>query len=107
MPFLGILRIGISIFLAIVSQMRYNTDIMKKRTAMIRARTEPGLKKRAEAILNKLGISASDAINMYYSQIVLRKGIPFLVDLEENDKKELYTEVRDTGHFDELIGLNS
>jgi len=80
---------------------------MTKRTAMIRARTKPSLKKKAEAILDKLGISASDAINMYYSQIVLHKGIPFVIDLEENDVKDLYTEVRDIDHFDELIGLKS
>lgn len=80
---------------------------MTKRTAMIRARTEPSLKRKAEAILHKLGISASDAINMYYSQIVLRKGIPFMVDLEENDTKDMYTEIQDADHFDELIGLSS
>ncbi|MDA1209305.1 MAG: type II toxin-antitoxin system RelB/DinJ family antitoxin [bacterium] len=59
---------------------------MKKRTAMIRARTEPSLKKKAEKILHELGISASDAINIFYNQIVIHEGIPFDVSLAKDDR---------------------
>lgn len=47
--------------------------------AMIRARTEPTLKAEAEATLRKLGLSPSAAINLFYRQIVLQRGLPFLV----------------------------
>jgi DNA-damage-inducible protein J len=50
-----------------------------EKTEMIRARVNPKLKKQAEAVLEELGLSASVAINMFYRQIVLRKGLPFRV----------------------------
>ena len=51
------------------------------KTAMIRARTEPALKAKAEATLKKLGLSPSAAINLFYRQIVEHRGLPFLVKL--------------------------
>lgn len=44
---------------------------------MIRARVEDKLKKDVEDILYSLGISPSEAINIFYSQIRLNNGIPF------------------------------
>lgn len=43
----------------------------------IQARIEPGLKRAAEAIFSKIGISSGEAIRMFYSQVKLRGGIPF------------------------------
>jgi DNA-damage-inducible protein J len=44
---------------------------------MIRARLEPELKDHAEAIFHRLGLSATQAITMFYRQVELRKGLPF------------------------------
>lgn len=46
-------------------------------TSAIYARIDTNLKESAESILSKLGISPSSAIQMFYSQIILTKGIPF------------------------------
>ena len=46
-------------------------------TSAIYARIDKELKENAEGILSKLGISPSSAIQMLYSQIVLRNGMPF------------------------------
>jgi len=51
------------------------------KTATIRARTEPSLKADAERVFRKLGISSSEAINLFYSQVRLRKGLPFPVEI--------------------------
>lgn len=51
------------------------------KTAMIVARTEPELKADAEKILKKLGLSTTEAINLFLSQIRLRKGLPFEVKI--------------------------
>jgi DNA-damage-inducible protein J len=51
------------------------------RSAMIRARVEPELKSRAEAMLEELGLSATSAITLFYRQIVQRRGLPFEVRL--------------------------
>jgi len=47
------------------------------RTAIIQARIDPEIKSQAQAILNKLHISMSEAISMYLTQVALQKGIPF------------------------------
>ncbi|MFA6168798.1 MAG: type II toxin-antitoxin system RelB/DinJ family antitoxin [Gemmatimonadaceae bacterium] len=51
------------------------------KSATVRARVAPQLKARAERVLEKLGLSATTAITLYYEQIVLRRGIPFDVAL--------------------------
>jgi DNA-damage-inducible protein J len=47
------------------------------KSAMIRARMEPDLKDRAEAMLEQLGLSATSAITLFYRQIIQRRGLPF------------------------------
>lgn len=54
---------------------------MTQKSANIYARIEPDIKKQAEEILSSLGVSASSAINMFYKQIILKKGIPFDITL--------------------------
>jgi len=54
------------------------------RTAMIHARTEPGLKAEAETILRSLGLSYTDAINLFLNQVRMRKGLPFPVEIPES-----------------------
>ncbi|MEE1219825.1 MAG: type II toxin-antitoxin system RelB/DinJ family antitoxin [Ruminococcus sp.] len=51
------------------------------KTANLYIRIEPELKEQAESILSALGIPASNAINMFYKQIVLQRGLPFDVKL--------------------------
>ena len=49
------------------------------KTATIRARVEPGLKMKAEKVLEGVGLSLTDAITIFYRQVVLHRGLPFLV----------------------------
>lgn len=51
------------------------------KTANLYARIEPDVKEQAEDILNTLGIPASNAINMFYKQIILQRGLPFEVKI--------------------------
>ncbi|HEY3286288.1 MAG TPA: type II toxin-antitoxin system RelB/DinJ family antitoxin [Gemmatimonadaceae bacterium] len=51
------------------------------KSATVRARVAPQLKNRAERVLEKLGLSATTAITLYYEQIVRRRAIPFDVAL--------------------------
>lgn len=50
-------------------------------TSPVYARIDKNLKDSAERILSQLGISPSSAIQMLYSQIILRNGMPFDVKL--------------------------
>ena len=47
------------------------------KTATIRARIEPALKTEVESILQKLGLTSSEAIQLLYRQIKLRRKLPF------------------------------
>ena len=44
-------------------------------------RIEPDLKKQANEIFVNLGLDMSTAVNLFLYQVVLRKGLPFLIDL--------------------------
>jgi DNA-damage-inducible protein J len=51
------------------------------RTAMVNARTDRELKKEVEEILQSLGISTTEAINIFFRQVKLRRGLPFPVEI--------------------------
>ena len=54
-----------------------------EKTATLNLRVNPQVKEQAEAVLSRLGIPMSTAINMYLNQITLTGGIPFAVRLPE------------------------
>ena len=59
---------------------------MATRSANVNVRVEPDVKKQAEDILEKLGVSTSAFINMTYRQVILRRGIPFSIELPSGIK---------------------
>ena len=80
------------ISIAIVRTFAYNKDrwknysrkemfYMATKSANLYARIEPEVKEKAESILSALGIPASSAINMFYKQIILQRGLPFEVKI--------------------------
>lgn len=52
---------------------------MELKESVVKARIEPSLKRETEAILGDLGISTTEAIRMFFTQVRLRKGLPFEV----------------------------
>ena len=55
------------------------------RTAMINARTERELKEEVEGILKTLGISTTEAINIFFRQVKMRRGLPFSVEIPNDE----------------------
>lgn len=49
------------------------------KTATARARIEPEVKEEAERILDECGLTASEAIGLFYRQVIVRHGLPFPV----------------------------
>jgi len=47
------------------------------KTAVIHTRIDADLKADAESILEKIGLSSSEAVRLFYRQIELNQGIPF------------------------------
>lgn len=64
---------------------------MSVKSANLYARLEPEVKEQAEKILSTLGIPASNAINMFYKQIILHKGIPFELKIPTNSVVDIST----------------
>ena len=52
-----------------------------EKTATLNLRVNPIVKERAEAVLSRLGVPMSTAIDMYLNKISLTGGIPFTVTL--------------------------
>jgi DNA-damage-inducible protein J len=67
---------------------------MATKSAMIRARTSPDVKALAEEVFERLGLTATDAINMFYHQVALRRGIPFEVSIPNETTKKAIEEAR-------------
>jgi DNA-damage-inducible protein J len=51
------------------------------RTATVRARIQPELKTEVEELFDRLGVTTSEAITMFFSQVRIRKGLPFAVEI--------------------------
>ena len=49
------------------------------KTAVISARIDPELKHGAEAVFRDLGLTATQAITLFYKQVELERGLPFMV----------------------------
>lgn len=47
------------------------------KSAMIRARVDPKLKDEVESVFSQLGLSATQAITLFYQQVKLNRGLPF------------------------------
>ena len=54
------------------------------KSAVVHARIEPQTKEKAEKVLQKLGLTPTEAIRLFYHQICLYGGLPFPV-LVPND----------------------
>lgn len=67
---------------------------MTTKTASVRARIEPSVKKRAETVLQKIGISPSEAINVFYRRIVADKGMPFSLNVPNTETRKAIANVR-------------
>jgi len=64
------------------------------KTQVINARVEPKLKSSAEKIFKSLGMSTTDAISIFLSQVVLNKGLPFEVKIPNKETRAAIAEVR-------------
>jgi DNA-damage-inducible protein J len=51
------------------------------KTDTLHIRIEPDLKETVESTLNRLGLSTSEAVNIFLRQIILTGGLPFEIKL--------------------------
>jgi len=73
----------------ISNNLRWEVISMAK-TAMIRARTDEDVKTDAEDILKGLGLTVSDAVNLFLNQVRLHRGLPFEVKIPNKTTLETF-----------------
>lgn len=59
------------------------------KTDIINIRIEPNLKKEVEETLNDLGMNIADAVTVFFKQIVMTEGIPFLIQKPRYNKETI------------------
>jgi len=87
------LHLGYKNLLTYVAQMGYYfykevKDMTK--TATIRARIEPNLKEDVEKLFRKMGLTTTEAINLFYRQVKLRNGLPFNVVIPNKTTEKVF-----------------
>ena len=84
------------------------------KTATVRARMELELKTEVESLLRALGVSHSEAINIFYRQIKLHHGLPFEVKipnkltqkvLDETEKKKNLIYYKNSKEMFDSLGI--
>lgn len=72
------------------------------KTSVISARIDPELKNSAEIIFRELGLTATQAITMFYKQVELQQGLPFLVKIPNDITLGALREARSRYDLEEL-----
>ena len=62
------------------------------KSAMIRARVDPVLKDEVEDLFEKLGLSTTQAITLFYQQVRLNQGLPFEVRIPNAVTRRTFAE---------------
>ncbi len=60
------------------------------KTATVRARIESELKLEVEKLFKELGLSTTEAINLFYHQVKLRNGLPFNVLIPNKTTEKVF-----------------
>jgi DNA-damage-inducible protein J len=75
-----------------------HTSAMKStsrgKTQTIRARVAPELKRGAEAVLRRIGLTSSQAITLFLTQVKLTKGLPFPVGIPNKETQRALKDAR-------------
>ena len=65
------------------------------KTEYVHVRIEPEIKHDAENVLAELGLSTSDAITLFFKQITLLRGLPFPVQVPNEETQRAIAEARE------------
>ncbi len=68
---------------------------MSVKTEFIRARIEPNLKKHVHAIFNKLGLTPTQVITMFYKNIERTRSIPLELSIPNEETVKAIKEARE------------
>ena len=58
------------------------------KTVQMNVRIEADLKHKTERVLEKLGLSITQAVTLFFKQVSIRKGLPFDVSIPNAESRE-------------------
>ena len=74
---------------------------------IIQAHVDLDLKHEAEEIFAELGLSATEAITLFYRQVILHQGLPFGMSVPNAATVKALQQSRDGVGLTEYAGINS
>ena len=72
------------------------------KTAIINARIKPELKGDVEQILSQLGLTTTQAITIFFEQIRMNKGIPFKLEIPNDETVSAMLDARSNTDLEEV-----
>ena len=60
----------------------------ESKSELIHIRIEPEIKHKSEQIFKRLGVNTSYAVSMFLSQVILKEGFPFEIQLPKQNNNE-------------------
>ena len=66
------------------------------KTETVRISVERALKAEGEDILSALGLGTTEAVTLFFRQIVTRRGLPFEARIPNDETLEAFREARET-----------
>jgi len=75
------------------------------KSGYITARVEPALKKSAQTVLRRVGLTTTEAITLFLHQVVLQRGLPFEARIPNRKTREAIEEL-ESGAGERFSGTN-
>jgi addiction module RelB/DinJ family antitoxin len=71
-------------------------------SAVLKSRIDPDLKRQAEAVLKEIGLKPRAALELFYTQIIKRRAIPFPLQADSPENEVLSPAARRNALADEF-----
>lgn len=68
----------------------FKGGIILNKSATVVARINPTIKKKVSLIFEHLGITTSEAVNLFYNQVLLNNGLPFEVKIPNESTLKVF-----------------
>jgi len=72
------------------------------KTSTISARIDPELKSSVDYVFKKLGLTAAQAITLFYKQVELQRGLPFSIKIPAQETKNALNDAKKKKKFGKL-----
>ncbi len=76
------------------------------KSAIVSTKIDPDLKDNAETIFKQLGLTVAQAITLFYKQVELQKGLPFIIKIPNEETKQALNDAKSRQNLVEFEDSN-